>query len=80
MYCLMNKEVAVYEEVLKNCLTGNPVFLAKKERIRFMVFDVEDYERYNAEIKLLIKLQEAEEDVKNGNGWLSLDELKEIME
>jgi hypothetical protein len=38
--------------------------------------DIEDYERDRAEKKLLEKLQEAEEAVKDGNCWLSLDELK----
>lgn len=38
-----------------------------------------DDEREIAEKKLLKKLQEAEEAVKDGSGWLSLDELKELM-
>lgn len=41
-----------------------------------MVMDIEDYERERAEKKLLMKLREAEEAVKDGEGWLSLDELK----
>lgn len=44
-----------------------------------MVLDIEDYEREQAEKKLLVKLQEAEEAVKDGKGWLSLDELKELV-
>ena len=39
--------------------------------------DIEDYERDRAEKKLLMKLQEAEEAVKDGEGWLSMEELKE---
>lgn len=38
--------------------------------------DIEDYERDCAEKKLLMKLQEAEEAVQDGERWLSLDELK----
>ena len=68
-----------YNEVLKNCHAGDPVFLTKNGRGRFVVLDIEDYERYRAEKKLLMKLQEAEEAVKDGNGWLSLDELKNLM-
>lgn len=41
--------------------------------------DIEDYDRDRAEKKLLMKLQEAEEAVKAGEGWLSLDELKILM-
>ena len=64
-----------YNEVLK----GEPVSLTKNGRGRFVVMDIEDYERDRAEKKLLMKLQEAEEAVKDGEGWLSMEELKEQM-
>lgn len=69
-----------YNEVLKNCQVGEPVFLTKNGRGRFVVLDIEDYEKDRAEKKLLAKLQEAEEAVADGAGWLSLDELKSAME
>lgn len=65
-----------YNEVLKNCQIGEPVFLTKNGRGKFVVMDIEDYERQKAEKKLLMKLHEAEEAVKDENAWLSLDELK----
>lgn len=68
-----------YNEVLKNCQVGEPVFLTKNGRGRFVVLDIEDYEKDRAEKKLLKKLQEAEEAVKDEKGWLSLDELKAAM-
>lgn len=68
-----------YNEVLKNCRKGEPVFLTKNGRGRFVVLDIEDYEREQAEKKLLVKLQEAEEAVKDGKGWMSMDELKELV-
>ena len=34
-----------YNEVLKNCQIGEPVFLTKNGRGRFVVMDIEDYER-----------------------------------
>ena len=55
------------------------MFLTKNCRGRFVVMDIEDYEREKAEKKLLEKLQEAEAAVKDGNGWLSLEELKAIV-
>lgn len=55
-----------YNEVLKNCHKGEPVYLTKNGRGRFVVMDFEDYERDRAEKKLLMKLQEAEEAVKDG--------------
>ena len=69
-----------YKEVLKNCQVGEPVFLIKNGRGRFVVIYIEDYERERAEKKLLMKLQEAEAAVKDGEGWLSLEELKAAME
>ena len=68
-----------YNEVLKNCRAGEPVFLTKNGRGRFVVLDIEDYERERAEKKLLMKLKEAEEAVKEGKEWLSLDELEAAM-
>lgn len=68
-----------YNEVLKNCHKGEPVYLTKNGRGRFVVMDIEDYECDRAEKKLLMKLQEAEEAVKDGEGWLSMEELKEQM-
>ncbi len=65
-----------YNEVLKNCQIGEPVFLTKNGRGRFVVMDIEDYEREKAERKLWAKLQEAEEAVKDEKVWLTLDELK----
>ena len=69
-----------YNEVLKNCQSGEPVFLTKNGRGRFVVIDIEDYEREQAEKKLLRKLQDAEKAVKGGDNWLTLDELKKAME
>lgn len=51
-----------YNEVLKKCRKGEPVFLTKNGRGRFVVVDIEDYERARAERKLLAKIQEAEDD------------------
>ena len=51
-----------YNEVLKNCQVGEPVFLTKNGRGKFVVMDIEDYEREKAE--------------KDESAWMSLDELK----
>lgn len=69
-----------YNKVLKNCRVGEPVFLTKNGRGRFVVLDIEDYERERSEKKLLAKLQEAEEAVIDGTGWMNLEELKAAME
>lgn len=69
-----------YDEVLKNCHSGKPVFLTKNGRGRYVVLDIDDYERDRAEMKLLIKLQEAEKAVRNGEKWLNMNDLKKAME
>ena len=69
-----------YNEVLKNCQVGEPVFLTQNGRGKFVVMDIEDYEREKAEKKLLIKLQEAEEAVRDESAWMSLYELKKSVE
>ncbi len=69
-----------YNEVLKNCRRGVPVFLTRNGNGRFAVMDIEDFERDRAEKKLLMKLQEAEEAVKDGEVWLDLNELKAFVE
>ncbi len=42
--------------------------------------NIKDYERNQAEKKLLMKLNEAEETVKNDEDRLNIDELKALME
>lgn len=69
-----------YNEVLKNCQAGEPVFLTKNGRGKFVILDIEDYERERAEKKLLMKLREAESAVKDDSAWLTLDELKATLE
>ena len=81
----MRKEVGfggevISNEVLKNCHKGELVYLTKNSGGGFVVMDIEDYERDHAEKKLLMKLQEAEEVVKDGEGCLNLDELKVMVE
>ena len=81
----MRKEVGfggevISNEVLKNCHKGELVYLTKNSGGGFVVMDIEDYERDHAEKKLLTKLQEAEEVVKDCEGWLNLDELKVMLE
>ena len=65
-----------YNEILKKCQPGEPVFLTKNGKKMFVLIDIEDYERDQAELRLLRKLEEANE--AREEGWLSLEELKAI--
>ena len=56
-----------YNEVLKNCHKGEPVYLTKNGRGRFVVMDFEDYESDRAEKKLLMSIRDyiAEDNEEN---------------
>ena len=65
-----------YNEILRNCNNGEPEFLTKNGHGRYVLLDISEYEEQQETIKLLSKLAEAENSIKNGNDYLSLDEVK----
>lgn len=65
-----------YNEVLKNCMNGDPIFLTKNGHGRYVILDIEEYEKQQATIKLLSKLNEAEDAIKTGSEWLTLDDVR----
>ena len=65
-----------YNTVLKDCAMGSPVYLTKNGRGKFVLLDIEDYEREKAEKLLFAKIAEAELRIQNGETYLSVDELK----
>ena len=68
-----------YNEVLRSCQVGEPVFLTKNGRGRYVLLDMREYEKQQAVIILLSKLSEAEETIKTGEEWKSLDDLKKTL-
>jgi len=66
-----------YNEVLRDCQDGEPVFLTKNGRGKYVLIDIREYERQQAVIELLSKLAEAEAAIKTGEEWQSLDEIKD---
>ena len=65
-----------YTEVLKDVAENAPVFLTKNGRGRYVIIDIEDYEKQQAKMNLLADLAEAENAVKNGDEWLTNEEVK----
>lgn len=65
-----------YTEILKDVTEGEPIFLTKNGRGRYVIIDIADYEKQQAKINLLGKLVEAENAVKNGDEWLTGEEVK----
>ena len=62
-----------YNEVLRECRDGEPVFLTKNGRGKYVLMDIQDYEKQQT---ILSKLSEAETTIKNGEEWLTLNDLK----
>ncbi|MDD3268489.1 MAG: type II toxin-antitoxin system prevent-host-death family antitoxin [Syntrophomonadaceae bacterium] len=65
-----------YNEVLRDCQNGEPVFLTKNGRGKYVIIEIQEYEKQQAIIELLSRLSEAEALIKTGGEWLSLDEVK----
>ena len=69
-----------YNEVLVECEAGNPVFLTKNGRGKYVIIDIKEYEKQQATLKLMSKLAEAENVVKSEDDWLDFVELKKALE
>ncbi|HOF03572.1 MAG TPA: type II toxin-antitoxin system prevent-host-death family antitoxin [Atribacterota bacterium] len=59
-----------YNEVLKDIIVGEPVFLTKNGRGKYVILDIKEYQKVQATIKLLSKLMEAEKAAKNTDEWI----------
>ena len=68
-----------YNEILRSCQVGEPVFLTKNGRGRYVLMDMQEYEKQQALIKLMSKLAEADDAIKTGEEWKSLDDLKKVL-
>jgi prevent-host-death family protein len=64
-----------YTEVLKDIEAGEPVFLTKNGRGRYVIVDMEDYERTQAAIKLVTELARGKKAGEE-QGWLSLEDVE----
>lgn len=69
-----------YNDVLRSCQIGEPVFLTKNGRGRYVLLDIKEYDKQQAVIKLLSKLSEAEDAIKTGEEWKTLDNLQKTLE
>ena len=67
-----------YAEVLKEITSEEPVFLTKNGRGRYVIVDIEEYEKNRAVIKLMGKLFEGERSAQE-NRWFSDDDVKKAL-
>ena len=64
-----------YTEVLRDITVGEPVFLTKNGRGRYVILDMEEYERTHAVLKLMKEL--AKGDLSgNENGWVDISDVE----
>lgn len=64
-----------YNEVLRDIAVGEPVFLTKNGRGRYVILDIDEYEKTSATLKLLSELSQGEKAGKE-KGWFSLSEVE----
>ncbi|MGB4312617.1 MAG: type II toxin-antitoxin system prevent-host-death family antitoxin [Natronincolaceae bacterium] len=69
-----------YNEVLRDIEIGEPVFLTKNGRGKYVILDIREYQKSQATIKLLSKLMEAEKAIVAGEEWLSEDKVRQDLE
>jgi prevent-host-death family protein len=64
-----------YTDVLRDIEVGEPVFLTKNGRGRYVILDIEDYEKTRAAMKLMAELAKGEKSGRE-EGWLTTEELE----
>lgn len=65
-----------YTEVLKDISVDAPVFLTKNGRGRYVILDMEEYEKTQAAIKLFSELEKGRVSGEK-EGWYTPDEVKQ---
>ena len=64
-----------YAEVLCEVSTGAPVFLTENGRCAYVILDIRDYEKLQAEISLAGELSKGRQSGEK-TGWLSSDDVR----
>jgi prevent-host-death family protein len=67
-----------YNEVLQDVSYGQPVFLTKNGRGRFVIVDLEEYERTEAKLRLLSALAKGEKSGQE-RGWLPAHDVESAL-
>lgn len=64
-----------YTEVLRDVDGGEPVFLTKNGRGRYVILDIEEYEKIRATLKLMNELEKGERSARE-NGWIDFSKIE----
>lgn len=65
-----------YGEVLHDVASGAPVFLTKNGRGRYVIVDMQDYEKTQAALRLMNELAKGRKSGEE-KGWLALEAVEE---
>lgn len=65
-----------YNKVLQEVHDDQPVYLTKNGRGKFVILDMETYERQQAQLALYAKLAEGEASAQKLDDWLSTDDVR----
>ena len=64
-----------YGEVLKDITADSPVYLTKNGRGRYVIQDMEDFEKKEATIRLMAELEKGRLSGEK-EGWYTLEEIR----
>ena len=64
-----------YNEVRCDVEGGEPVFLTKNGRGRYVILDMEEYEKITATMKLMSELEKGERSARE-KGWIDFSEIE----
>lgn len=64
-----------YIDVLNVCREEAPVYLTKKGRGKYVLMDIEDYEKIKATLKLMAHIEEGEKSARE-DGWISMEDIE----
>ncbi len=67
-----------YNTVLKDISIDSPVFLTKNGRGKFVLMDIQEYEKITASLTLLSALSEGESSAKE-NGTLTIEQVEQAL-
>lgn len=65
-----------YSEVLRDVAIGSPVFLTKNGRGRYVILDMQDFEKTQATARLMSELAKGRKSGEE-KGWLTLEAVEE---
>lgn len=64
-----------YNEVLRDVKDGEPAFLTKNGRGRYVILDIKEYEKIHASLKLMSELEKGEQSARE-RGWIPFSEIE----